>query len=127
MFDSLQLYQLQLTRLPCPSLFCISQRLLRLLSIVLMMPSNYLILCHSLLLLPSLFPSIGVFCNESALCIRWPKYWSFSISFSNEHSGLISFRIDLCNLLAIQWTLKNLLQHNSSKALVLHCSAFFMV
>ena len=90
------------------------------------MPSNHLILCHPLLLPPSIFPSIRVFSNESALCIRWPKYWSFSfnISLSNEHSGLISFRMDWLDLLAVQGTLKSLLQHHSSKASILWCSAF---
>ena len=85
--------------------------------------------CHPLLLLPSIFPSIRVFSNKSALCIRWPKYWSFSFSISpsNEYSGLISFRIDWLDLLAVQGTLKSLLQHHSSKASVLWCSAFFMV
>ena len=93
------------------------------------MPSNHLILCHPLLLLPSVFPSIRVFSNESALCIRWPKYWSFTfnISPSNEHPGLISFRIDWLDLLAVQGTFKSLLQHHSSKASVLRCSAFFTV
>ena len=92
------------------------------------MPSNYLIFCHPLLL-PSIFPSIRVFSNESVLHIRWPKYWSFSFSFSpsNEYSGLISFRIDQFDLLRAQGTLKSLLQHHSSKASVLQCSAFFMV
>ena len=93
------------------------------------MPSTHLILCHSLLLLPSIFASIRVFSNESALCIRWPKYWSFSfnISPSNEHPGLISFRMDWLDLLAAQGTLKSLLQHHSSKASILRCSAFFIV
>ena len=93
------------------------------------MPSNYLILCCPLLLPPSIFPSIRVFSNESVLCIRWPKYWSFSfnISPSNEHSGLISFRMDWLDLLAVQGTLKSLLQHHSSEASILWCSAFFMV
>ena len=93
------------------------------------MSSSCLILCHSLLLLPSVFPTIRVFSTESALCIRWPKYWhfSFSISPSNEYSGLISFQIDWFDLLAIQGTLKSLLQHHSSKASILQCSAFFMV
>ena len=92
--------------------------LLKLMSIKLVMPSNHLILCHSLLLLPSVFPSIRIFSNESVLHIRWPKYWSlsFSISPSNEYSGLISFRIDWFDLLAAQGTLKSLLQHHSSKA-----------
>ena len=93
------------------------------------MPSNNLILCHSLLRLPSIFPSIRVFSNESALHIRWPKYWSFSfnISHSSEHPGLISFRIDWLDLLAVQGTLKSLLQHYSSKASILQRSAFFTV
>jgi len=106
-----------------------SQGLLRLTSIESMMPSNHLILCHPLLLLPSIFPSIRVFSSESVLCIRWPKYWSFcfNISPSKEHSGLISFRMDWLDLLAVQGTLKSLLQHHSSKALILHCSAFFVV
>ena len=91
------------------------------------MPSNHLILCCPLLLLPSIFPSIRVFSNESALLIRWPKYWSFSISPSSEYSGLIFFRIDKFDLLAVQGTLKSLLQHHSSKASVLRSSAFFMV
>ena len=93
------------------------------------MPSNHLILCRPLLLLPSIFPSIRVFSNESALHIRWPKYWSFSfnISPSNEHPGLISFRMDWLDLLAVQGTLKSLLQHHTSKASILWWSAFFMV
>ena len=97
--------------------FTISQSLLKLMSIELVMPSNHLILCHPLLLPPSIFPSIRVFSNESALHVRWPKYrsFSFSISPSNECSGLISFRIDSFDLLAVQGTLKNLLQHHSSK------------
>ena len=95
-----------------------SRSLLKLTSIESVMPSNHLILCHPLLLLPSIFPSIRVFSNESALCIRWPKYWSFSFSISpsNEYPGLIFFRIDWFDLLAVQWTLKSLLQHHSSKA-----------
>ena len=98
-------------------------------SIESVMPSNHLILCLPLLLLPSIFPSIRVFSNESALCIRWPKYWSFSynISHSNEHSGLISFRMDWLDLLAIQQTLKSLLQHHSSKASILLHLAFVIV
>ena len=98
-------------------------------SLELVTPSNHLIFCHPLLLLPSMFPSIRVFSNESALCIRWPKYWSFSlgISPSNEYSGLISFRMDWLDLLAVQGTLKSLLQHHSSKAPILQCSAFFIV
>ena len=93
------------------------------------MPSNHLILCHPLLLLPSVFPSIRVFYNESVLRIRWPKYWSFSfsISSSNEYSGLISFRIHWLDLLAVQGTLKSLLQHHSSKVSILRCSVFFIV
>ena len=93
------------------------------------MPSNHLIPCRPLLLLPSIFPSIRVFSNESALCIRWPKYWSFSFNInpSNEHPGLISFRIDWLDLLSVQGTLKSLLQHHSSKASILQSSAFFMV
>ena len=93
------------------------------------MPSNHLILCRPLLLLPSIFPSIRVFSNESALLMRWPKYWSFSfnISPSNEHSGLISFRMDWLGLLAVQGTLNSLLQHHSSKASILQHSAFFIV
>ena len=93
------------------------------------MPSNHLIFYHPLLLLPSIFPNIRVFSNESALRIRWPKYWSFSfnISPSNEHPGLISFRMDWLDLLAVQGTLKSLLQHHSSKASILQCSAFFIV
>ena len=93
------------------------------------MPFNHLILCCPLLLLPSIFPSIRVFSNESVLCIRWPKYWSFSFSISpsNEYSGLIYIRIDWLDLLAVQGTLKSLLQHHSSKASILRCSAFFIV
>ena len=92
------------------------------------MPSNHLILCHPLLL-PSIFHRIRIFSNESALCIRWPKYWSFgfNLSSSNEHPGLISFRMDWLDLLAVQGTLKSLLQHYSSKASILQCSAFFIV
>ena len=106
-----------------------SWSLLRLMSIESVMPSNHLILCHPLLLLLSIFPSIRVFSNESVVCIRWPKYWnfSFSISPSNEHPGLISFRIDCLNLLVVQGTLKSLLQHHSSKASILWHSSFFIV
>ena len=98
-------------------------------SIVSVMPSNHLILCCPLLLLPSIFSSIKVFSNESALLIRWPKYWSFSLSISpsNEHPGLISFRMDWLDLLAVQGTLKSLLQHHTSKASILQRSAFFSV
>ena len=105
-----------------------SQSLLKLTSIESVMPSNHLILCWPRLLLPSMFPSIRVFSNESVLCIRWPKFWSFSfnISLSNEYSGLISFRMDWLDLLAVQGTLKSLLQHHSSKASILWCSAFFV-
>ena len=95
--------------------------------IELVMPSSHLILCHPLLLLPSIFPRIGVFSNESVLHIRWPKYWGFSITPSSEYSGLISFRMDWLDLLAVQGTLKSLLQYHNSKALILRCSAFFMV
>ena len=125
--DSLQPHEPQYARPPCPS------PALRVypnsLSIESVMPSNHLILCHPLLLLPSIFPSIRVFSNESALCIRWPKYWSFTfkISPTNEHPGLISFRMDWLDLLAVQGTLKSLLQHHSSKASILWSSAFFTV
>ena len=106
-----------------------SQRLFKLMSIEFVMPSNRLILCHLLLLLPSIIPSIRVFSNESVLRIRWSKYWSFSFSISpyNEYSELISFRMNCLDLLAVQETLKSLLQHQSSKALILCCSAFFIV
>ena len=106
-----------------------SQSLLKLMSIESVMPSNHLILCHPLLLLPSIFPSISIFSNESALHIRWPKFWGFrfSLSPSNEYSGLISFRMDWLDLLAVQETLKSLLQHHSSKASILRHSAFFIV
>ena len=106
-----------------------SQSLLKLMSIESVMSPNYLILCCPLLFLPSIFPSIRVFPNESVLCIRWSKYWSFSFSVrsSSEYSGLISFRMDWLDLLAVQGTLKSLLQHHSLKALILQCSAFFMV
>ena len=103
-----------------------SPSLLILVSIESVMPSNHLILCHSLLLPPSIFPSSRVFSNESVLLIRWPKYYSFSISPSNEYLGLLSFRIDWLHLLAVQGTLKSLLQYHSSKASVLQCSAFFI-
>ena len=103
--------------------------LLKLMSIELVMPSNHLILCHPLLLLPSFLPSSKVFSNESVLHIRWPKYWSFSFSISpsSEYSGLISFRMDWFDLLAVQGTLKSLLQKHNSNASILWCSAFFMV
>ena len=115
----------------CPASLSItnSQSLLKLMSIELVMPSNCLILCHHHLLLLSIFPSIRVFSSESALHIRWPKYWSFSfsISSSNEHPGLISFRMDWLNVLSVQGTLKSLLQHHSSTASILWHSAFFIV
>ena len=106
-----------------------SQRLLKPMSIELVRPSNHLILCHPFFLLPLIFPSITVFFNESVLCIMWPKYWSFSLSISssNEYSGLIFYRMDCLDLLAVQGTLKSLHQHHSSKALILWCSAFFIV
>ena len=123
--NSLWSHRLQHTRLSIAS----SYSLLKLMSIDSVMPSNHLILCHPLLLLPLIFPSIRVFSNESALCIRWPKYWifSFCISLSNEHSGLISLRMDWLDLLAVPGTLKSLLQHHSSKASLLQHSAFFIV
>ena len=112
-----------------PLSFTISQSLLKLMSIESMVPSNHLILCHPLFLLPSIFPSIGVFSNEFTLHIRWPKYWSlhFSISPSSEYSELIFYSTDLFDLLAVQRTLKSPLQHHNSKASILGCSAFFMV
>ena len=99
----------------------------QLVSIESVMPPNHLVRCHPLLLLPSIFPSTEVFSNESVFCIRWPEYWSFSISPSNEYSGLISFRMDLFDLLAVQETLKSLLQHHSSQASILWHSALFVV
>ena len=104
------------------------QSLLKLMSMESVMPFNHLILCHPLFFLPSIFPSIRVFTNESVLYIRWPKYWSFSFSISpsNEYSGLISFRMDWLDLLAVQGTLKSLLQHHCSKASILRCSAFLI-
>ena len=124
--NSLRPHGLQHARLPCSSP---SRSLLKLMSIASVMPSNHLILCRPLLLPPSVFPSIRVFSSESVLRIRWPEYWSFSFSISpsNEYSRLISFRIDWLNLLAVQGTLKSLLQHHSSKASILWCSAFFTV
>ena len=107
--------------------FAISRSLLKLMSIEPVMPSSHLILCCPPFILPSVFSSMRVFSNESALCIRWPKYWSVSISPSNEYSRLISFRIDWFDLLAVQGTLKRLLQHHSSKASILHHSTFFIV
>ena len=124
--DSLQPHGLQHTRIPCPSP---TSELTQLMSIKLVMTSKHLILCCPLLLLPSIFPSTRVFTSESVLCIKWPKYWSFSFSISpfNEYSGLISFRIDWFDLLAVQGTLKSLLQHHSLKASILQHSAFFTV
>ena len=126
MSNSLQPHELQHTRPPCPSL---TPGVYSLLSTESVMPSNHLILCCSLLLLPSIFPSIRVFSSESALHIRWPKYWSFSFSISpsNEHTGLISFSMDWLDFLAVQGTHKSLLQNHSSKASILWCSAFFIV
>ena len=107
--------------------FPLYQSLVKLMSIESVMPFNHLILCWTLLLLPSIFPNIRVFSNESVLCIRWPKYWSFSVSPSEDYSGLISFRIDWFDLLAVKRTLKSLLQHHSLKTWILRCSTFFMV
>ena len=124
MSNSLWPHELQLARLPSPPLsprICSNSHLLS------WWLSNNLILCHPVLLLPSIFPSIRVFSNESALCIKWPKYWSFSINSSNEYSVLISFKLDWLDLLAVQGTLKSLLQHPSSKASILRRSAFFTV
>ena len=123
--NSLWPHELQHASPPCPS--PTPGVYPDLMSIESVVPSNRLILCHPLLLLPSIFPSIRVFSNESALCIRWPKYWSFSFSISpsNEHPGLISFRMGWLDLLAVQGTLKSLLQHHSSKASILWHSAFF--
>ena len=129
MSDSLRPHGLQHTRLLCPPLpprLCSDSCQWWMESV---MPSNHLILCHPLLLLSSVFPSIRVFLNEWVVCIRWPKYWSFSFSNSppNKYSGLISFRIDWLDLLALQGTLKTLLQHCNSKASILPCPVFFMV
>ena len=126
MSDSLGTHGLQHARPPCPS--PIPRACSNIMSIQSMMPSNHLILCHPLLLLPSIFPSVRVFSNELALCIRWSKYWifSFSISPSNECSDLIFFRMNWFDLLAVQGTLKRLLQRHSSKASILRCSAFFV-
>ena len=126
MSDSLQPHELQHARPPCPSP---TPGVYPNPCPLMVMPSKHLILCRPLLLLPSIPPSIRVFSNESALRIRWPKYWSFSfnISPSKEHSGLISFRMDWLDPLAVQGTLKNLLQHHNSKASILRCSAFFTV
>ena len=130
MSDSLRAHRLQHTRLPCssPTPGAYKRSLLKFMSFTSVMPSNHLILCQPLLLPPSIFPSIRVFSNESVLCIRCPKYWSFSfnISPSNEYSRLISFRMDWLDLLAVQGTLESLLQHHSSKASILWCSTFFI-
>ena len=127
MSSSLRHHGLQHARPPCPT--PAPMNLLKLMSIESVMPSNHLILCHPLLLLPSIFPTIRVFSNESAFPIRWPQYWSFSfnISPSNEYSEVICFRMDWLYLLAVQGTLKSILQHHSSKASILCCSAFFIV
>ena len=150
MSDSSRPHELQHARPPCPSpspgftqthvhrvsdaiqaslSITNSRSLLKLMSIKSVIPSSHLILCHPLLLLHPIPPSITVFSSESTLCMRWPKYWSFSsnISPSNEHSGLISFRMDLLDLLEVQGTFKSLLQHHSSKASILLCSAFLIV
>ena len=127
MSDSLQTHGLQDARLPCPSPTPRTCSNSSPLTIELVMPSNHLILCRPLLLLPSILPSIKVFSNEPVFHIRWPKYWSFSISPSSEYSGLISFRMDWLILLAVQGILKSLLQHHSSKASVLQHSAFFII
>ena len=126
MSDCLRPHRLQHARPPCPSP---TPTLLKLMSIESMMPTNHLILCHPLLLLPPIPPSIRVFSNESALHVRWQKYWHFSFNIipSNEHSGLISLRMDWLDLLAVHGTLKSLHQHHSSKASILRCSAFFTV
>ena len=124
--SSFSTHGLQHARLPCPSP---TLSLLKLMSIESVMPSSHLILCRPLLLLPSVFPSIRAFYNESVLHIRWPRYWSFSFSISpsNKYSGLISFRIAWLDFLSVQGTLKSLLQHHSSKASILQCSAFYIV
>ena len=128
LLSQVRLFATPWTAAPQASLsFSISQSLLKPISIELMMPSNHLVLCRPLLLLLSIFPSIRVFSSESVLHITWPKDWSFSISPSNEYSGLISFRMDRFDLFVVQGTLKSLLQHHSSKASILWHSAFFMV
>ena len=127
MSDSLQTHGLQDARLPCTSPTPGACSNSSPLAIELVMPSNHLILCRPLLLLPSILPSIKVFSNEPVFHIRWPKYWSFSISPSSAYSGLISFRMDWLILLVVQGTLKSLLQHHSSKASILQHSAFFIV
>ena len=127
MSNSLRLHELQHAKASLP--LTNSQSLHKLMSIESVMPSSHLILCHPLLLLPPIPPSIWVFSNESTLHRRWPKYWSFSLSIttSNEHPGLVSFRMDWLDFLAVQGTLKSLLQHYSSNASILQCSAFFTV
>ena len=127
MSEYLRPHGLQYARLPLS--ITNTQSLLRLMSIKLVMPSNHLILCHPILLQPTIFPNFKVFSNESDICIRWPKYWNFSFSISpiNEYSGLISFRVEWLHLLTVQGVLKNLLQHQSSKASILWRSAFFRV
>ena len=127
MCGSLQPHGLQHVRPPCPS--PTPRACSKFMCIESMMPSNHLILCHPLLLQPSVFPSIRVFSNKSVLYIRWPKFWSFSfsISHSNDYSGLISFRMDWLDLLAVQWTLRSFLQHHSSKVASLWLSAFSIV
>ena len=127
MSDSWQTHELQHTRPPHPSPTPGVHP--KSMSIESVMPSNHLILCFPLLLLPLIFPNIRIFSNESVLCIRWPEYWSFSFSItpSNEYSGLISFRMDWLDLLAVQGTLKSLLQHHSSKASALQCSTFSVI
>ena len=130
MVSSVQLFAIPWTAAHQASLSITnSWGLLKLMSLEFVMPSNSLMLCHPLLLPPSIFPSIRVFSNESVLCIKWPKYWSFSFSISpsKKYPGLISFRIDWLDLLAVQGTLKSLLQHHSSKASILQCSAFFTI
>ena len=122
---SLQCHGLQHDRLPC--LFTISRSLLKLMSVESVRPSNHLFHCCPLLLLPSVFPSIRIFSNESAFGIRWPEYWSFSISPSSEYSGWISLRIDWFDFLAVQETLKSILQHHNLKSSVFQCSIFIMV
>ena len=129
LFSCVQLFATPWTAACQASLsFTNSLSLLKLMSTELVMPSNHLILCHPLLLLPSIFPSIRVFSNESVLCIRWLKYWSFSFNISpfNEHPGFISFRMDWLDLLSVQGTLKSLLQDHNSKASLIQCSIFFM-
>ena len=129
-FSCVQLFATPWTATCQASLFITNSRSLpKLMCIELVMPSNQFILCHPLLLPPSIFPNIRIFSNESVLCIRWPKYWSFSFNISpyNEYSGLISFRMDRLDLLAVEGTLETLLQHHSLKTSILQCSDFFIV